>query len=79
MQGRKRPYTAIGIKRCKCVRCGKPAHAEWQACADGRLHRPLCIQCDIELNEMVLKWIGFPDWEEKMRKYKEGLVMGNHD
>ena len=76
MQGRKRPYTAIGIKRCKCVRCGKPAHAAWQVCADERLYRPLCIECDIALNEMVLKWVGFPDWEENMRKYKENLIRG---
>jgi hypothetical protein len=73
MQGRKKPYTAIGIKRCKCVRCGKPAHATWQACADDRLHRPFCLECDIELNELVLKWVGFPDWEEKMKRYKEKL------
>jgi hypothetical protein len=25
------------------------------------------------LNEMVLKWMGFHDWAEKMKKYKEGL------
>lgn len=71
MQGRRKPYTVIGIKKCKCVRCSIPAHATWQICADNNIYRPLCINCDIELNEMVLKWIGFQDWEEKMKKYKE--------
>jgi hypothetical protein len=77
MQGRKQPYTAIGIKRCECIRCGKPAHAAWQICADGRLYRPLCVECDIALNEMVLKWAGFSDWEEKIKAYRETLKGGN--
>jgi len=70
MQGRKKPYTTIGVKRCKCARCGKPARYQWQICADGNIYRPLCTECDIELNEMVLKWAGFPDWESMMQEYR---------
>lgn len=77
MQGRKNPYTAIGIKRCKCVRCGKRARYQWQICADGNTYRPLCAECDIELNELVLKWARFLDWESKMQEYKKA-VRANH-
>lgn len=73
MPGRIKPYTAIGITRVPCARCGNPAHAAWQICADNNLHRPLCQKCDIALNEMVLRWVGFRDWKEKMRAYLRRL------
>lgn len=73
MQGRKKPYTETGIKRCKCVRCGNRARFQWQICAYGNTYRPLCEECDIELNEMVLKWAGFSDWEIKIQRYKDRL------
>lgn len=66
---RTRPYTQIGIRRKKCFRCGAQAKYQWQICSDGRQYRPICEQCDIELNEMVLRWMGFTDWEEKMEAY----------
>lgn len=68
---RKKPYTVIGIKRKKCTRCGRPARFQWQICSDGNVYRPLCGECDIALNEIVLKWAGFPDWEEKIMRYRE--------
>lgn len=71
--GRKKPYTVIGIERLPCFRCGKPAYHQWQICADGNLYRPVCLDCDIELNEMVLFWFGF-SFEEvvvKIEKYKD--------
>lgn len=67
---RTKPYTEIGIRRMKCFRCGKPARFQWQICSDGNVYRPVCLACDFELNEMVLRWAGFPDWEEKMRAYR---------
>lgn len=73
MHGRREPYTEVGIRRIPCVRhsvCGNMAHATWTICADDGLHRPLCKSCDDELNEMVLKWAGFPDWREKMERYR---------
>jgi hypothetical protein len=68
--GRKEPYTVIGIKRLPCFRCGKKAIHQWQICSDDRLFRPLCLPCDIELNELVLRWAGFEDWEEKIERYR---------
>lgn len=69
--GRKTPYTQIGIRRLKCFRCGAPAVHQWNICADNNVFRPICLSCDIEVNEIVLKFMGFGDWEEKMRIYKE--------
>ncbi len=69
MNGRKKPYTEAGIKRLKCIRCGAPAYATWQICADGGLYRPLCRACEVDLNRLVLQWAGFPDWERKIEAY----------
>jgi len=66
---RLKPYTKIGIKRMKCFRCGNKAIFQWQICSDGNQYRPICSECDIELNEMVLKWMGFSDWKVKFDNY----------
>lgn len=66
-----KPYTERGIKRLACIRCGrKPAHASWQICADGKQYRPLCLGCDILLNEMVMEWANIPDRKAKMDAYR---------
>lgn len=76
--GRKQPYTKIGVGRLPCTRCGRPARYQWQICADGNLHRPICEVCDIELNEAVLRFMGFPeDWvQAKIKTYRERV---DHD
>ena len=68
---RKTPYTIKGLSRLKCVRCGAQATAQWQICSDGNTYRPLCRSCDIDLNKLVLEWIGHPDAEELLAKYTE--------
>lgn len=68
---RKIPYTEEGIKRMACQRCGKPSSFQWQICSDGNVFRPICLDCDIELNETVLRFMNFPDWQEKMARYRE--------
>lgn len=68
--GRKQPYTAEGIKRLKCVRCGAQAWATWQACADDGLHRPICRACDIALNDLALKFMCDPHRAHKMAAYR---------
>lgn len=67
---RKKPYTEIGIRRLKCFRCGERAQYQWQICSDGNTYRPICLKCDIELNELVLNFMGFPDVENKMKAYR---------
>lgn len=69
MQGRKKPYTEAEIPNTKCVRCGKQARFQWNACADNNLWRPLCERCDIMVNVLVLKFLGFEDWKDKMKAY----------
>ena len=72
---RKKPYTEIGIRRLKCFRCKKnKATQQWQTCADGNTFRGICDSCDIDLNEMVLKFFKFPDWKEKLNKYVQKLL-----
>ena len=68
-----KPYTNIGIKRMKCFKCGEKAAAQWQICSDSNQYRPVCLKCEFELNELVLKWAGFDDWEDKLNKYKHRI------
>ena len=67
--GRKKPYTARGIRRLKCVRCGNPATAQWNACADG-VYRPACEECDVAINRIVLRFFRDPEAKAKTRKYQ---------
>ena len=73
---RKKPYSAAGIKRMKCFRCGRQATQQWQICADGNQYRPLCTECDIELNEMVLRFMGFDNVDELMQEYRRRFENG---
>ncbi len=66
---RNKPYTKIGIKRLKCVRCGNKASQQWQICSDDNTFRPICDECDIKLNELVLDFMNFKDKSEKIEKY----------
>lgn len=68
---RRKPYTAIGIRRKKCVRCGRRARFQWQICADNNIYRPLCAKCDVELNEMVMRWVWGDTREEDLQRYRE--------
>lgn len=67
------PYSADGIRRLLCSRagCGRKAYATWGACADDNVQRPLCAECDVDLNEMALRWMGDPDADEKMARYRQ--------
>lgn len=66
---RPEPYTAAGLRRKKCIRCGKPATTQWQICSDGNNYRPLCFRCDIKLNRLVLDFAMDPASEYKICKY----------
>ena len=58
---RREPYTAAGIRRIGCVRCGGQAMFQWNVCSDGNNYRPLCAGCDVALNRMVLRWMRHPE------------------
>jgi hypothetical protein len=70
--GRKKPYSEVGVRRLPCVRCGKPAHAQWNVCADGP-YRPIRKACDLKLNRVVLRFMKDPDAEAKIKAYEETL------
>lgn len=69
-RGRSEPYTASGIRRVQCVRCGALAVHQWQVCADRNLFRALCLDCDIALNRMVLEWANDPNAAAKVAAYE---------
>lgn len=66
---RRKPYTEIGIRRMRCFRCGERARFQWSICADGNVQRPVCTDCDVALNAMVLRWAGDPQAEDKIAAY----------
>ena len=66
---RRQPYTEAGIRRLRCVRCDAPAAFQWQICSDGNNFRPLCAQCDVDLNAMVLEWMRHPRAQELGQAY----------
>lgn len=58
---RTQPYSATGIRRVPCARCGKPSYASWNVCADkirGRKQfRGICKECDIGLNRLAMRYM----------------------
>lgn len=73
MSGRKKPYTVVGLARLKCVRCGAKATQQWSACADNNIVRPICTECDIDLNQLALEFMGDPHVGTKMALYRKKL------
>lgn len=69
MSNRRKPYTEIGIRRCRCVRCGRQASAQWKVCADG-VYRPVCGLCDVVLNKIMMEQLLVPDLERKLAEYE---------
>jgi hypothetical protein len=67
---RRKPYTVLGILRKKCVRCGAQATEQWAVCADDNEWRPICVPCDVAMNELVLTFIRDPEVAEKMARYR---------
>jgi NAD-dependent SIR2 family protein deacetylase len=64
------PYTRRSIKRAQCVRCGERASDAFTICAAGT-HRqlPVCKECDIAINAMIVRFLGFPDAEQMIETY----------
>ncbi len=70
---RRKPYTQIGIRRMACERCGQPGRTQWQICADDRVYRILCARCDIELNELVVRWVWGKRREKDLKSYRQKM------
>lgn len=41
---------------------------QWQACADGRQYRALCLHCDFLLNKKLLQFMRVP-WKRATQRY----------
>lgn len=58
----------------KCIHCGERATERWdlRPCAIGRWRRiDLCTPCDIELNEIVVRFTNISGGEELLANYRE--------
>ncbi len=71
---RKKPYTAREIAKIPCKRCGELSHSQWQVCALDNVYMGVCEDCDIELNEMTLKFFKIKGWKKIMHRYIKRLV-----
>jgi hypothetical protein len=74
--GRRMPYTRGGIGRVPCSRCGKPSVHQWQACANGRYFVGICLDCDIAVNRLVLKYLRIPNVRALLRAYERRARAG---
>jgi hypothetical protein len=52
-----------------CYRCGEPATQVFNICCMGDADYPLCVECDIMLNEFVVNFMKVPDRDVLIRKY----------
>ena len=63
----------------KCYRCKKKATQSWNICSDGNKLRWVCLKCDVEINEMLLKFFRFRNWKSKIEKYKKEMDLYEGD
>jgi hypothetical protein len=77
---RRKPYTATGLRRVPCFRCNlkgifRPSVSQWQICSLNNEYKGVCRECDIKLNQIVLKFMKIPAKEIYclIEKYKERL------
>jgi hypothetical protein len=74
--GRKKPYLESEINKLPCFRCGKLSSYQWNICADEKYH-PVCSDCDIGLNKLVLDFMDFHNKEQLLEKYIESKLNKN--
>lgn len=68
--GRRTPYTAIGIRRVPCARCGQPSRYQWSVCALNNRFLGVCEACDVALNLKVLTFMGIPGTRRLIDAYR---------
>lgn len=74
MIGRKKPYTTKGLKRILCACCKKQkARFQWTACAINSRYVPVCTDCDIHLNILLVTAFGTPNGPKLLKKYAEAV------
>lgn len=68
------PISLDQLWEVPCIRCGQPSQCQWNVCANKGLSLSLCLDCDIELNRVVLKFLGFQNPESYLEWYVEKLT-----
>ena len=68
--GRSRAYTTEEIEKTSCCACTAKAVHQWKCCANGNRYLPICIDCDVDLNEMVLMLMRVPNRTRLMAAYR---------
>lgn len=71
--GKKTPYTKIGIRRAKCF-CGNRAAFQWSTCANGHRYIPVCKECDLRLNRLILDFLNHPYTDTLMVRYERSVA-----
>jgi hypothetical protein len=73
LEGRRTPYTPRGLRRMVCVRCRRfRAVEQWSLdiCSLGFIRWfALCLNCDVRLNAMILRFWQTHNGEEITRLY----------
>ena len=72
--GRRTPYTAVGIRRVPCARCGRPSVHQWSACANGNRYVGVCADCDVKLNELALRFFRIPGRRSLLAAYRRRVA-----
>lgn len=65
------------IEKLSCTRCGEQVKYQWNCCANDNRWIPLCVWCDIAVNEHVLKFFKIPDARQKLESYTKRLLSSN--
>lgn len=73
------PYTALGVRRMRCARCGqRPGYCQWNVCADKvgerTQYRVLCAECDVGLNEVAMRYVFGEGREADLVAYRAEVV-----
>ncbi len=74
---RRVPYSEAGLRRRPCAHCGERASRQWslRPCAIGRVGwYPLCVECDVRLNALVMDFLRLPDRAERLAAYEAASV-----
>jgi hypothetical protein len=76
MAGRRKDYTAKGIRRLTCcvAGCKNKARFQWSICADRNIKRPICAEHDVALNTMVMRWAWADSREADIAKYRTRVL-----
>lgn len=79
INGRRTMYSARGLLRMVCVRCHLfGAVEQWHVspCILGNPNqwKAICLNCDCELNELILRYWGIPDGDRRVAEYRAELV-----